>query len=124
MQLIPAACVLVNYHMSIHPPDNASDDVILRLSLIRLAITLLIVAALILIRRKMDVMDESAKQIIDRADALSFRWFFIYSGAVVLGVSMVVDSVRIIGYLIAGGFLAAAIFRAMIVHILDSRGMM
>jgi len=109
--------------MSIHPPDNATDDMILRQSLIRLVITLLIVAALVLIHKKMDVMDESAKQILNRADSLSFRLFFMYSGAVVLGVSMVVNSVKIIGYLIACGFLAAVVLRAIIVHILDSRGM-
>jgi len=124
LQVVPAICLLVNYYMSVQWLDTTSAEADLRMNLIRLAIMLLIIAALLLVRRKRDVMDESAKQVIDRANALSFKWFFMYSGAVALGASMIVENAKIIGYFIAGGFVATSIVRAVIVHVLDSRGMM
>jgi len=116
LQIIPAVCLFVNYYITV----NVTDDFYLTIRLIAIVV---ICVPMFLIKCRQDIMDESAKMVLSRAN-ICYKGFFLYAGGVVLGASMVVDSAKVIGYLIAAGFAAAVIARAVMINILDRMGMM
>jgi len=118
IQIIPGVAVFANYYIGVQAmQQNAPPGFIV------LGVTILILIALLLIRKKRDVMDESAKQVMDRANSLCFKGFFIYCGGVAVLVSLLTGDATIVGYMITGGITATTIARAISVSILDSRGL-
>jgi len=85
---------------------------------------IMIITVLLLLRRNREVVDESAKKALDRADAFSYRIFFMYSVAVVLVGSTFINNMKLMGYLVAGGMVIVTVIRTIIFCVLDSRGMM
>jgi len=118
IQIIPGLAVFANYYLVIHSLYQNTT-----VALTALAVVTLLLLALFWIRKKIDVMDESAKQIMNRTNSLSFKWFFMYSGAVLVVVAFLTNNATVVGYMIAGGITATTVARAIIVYLLDGRGM-
>jgi len=118
LRIIPVIFLFINYHFSVQPRHSPVSVSFLFI------MAVLMITVLLLLRRNREIVDESAKKALDRADALSYRTFFIYSVAVVLVGSTFINNMKLIGYLIAGGMVVIVIIRAVIFYILDSRGMM
>jgi len=120
LRIIPVVFIFVNYHFSVQPQRSPVSVLVLFISMI------LIITVLFFLRRNREVIDESAKKALDRADALSYRIFFVYSVAVVLVGSTFIDktNMKLMGYFIAVGLVIVTVIRTIIFCVLDSRGMM
>ncbi|MCL2776044.1 MAG: hypothetical protein FWD71_22275 [Oscillospiraceae bacterium] len=118
LRIIPVIFIFINYHFSVQPRRSPVSVLILFIVMI------MIITVLLLLRRNREVVDESAKKALDRADAFSYRIFFMYSVAVVLVGSTFINNMKLMGYLVAGGMVIVTVIRTIIFCVLDSRGMM
>ena len=118
LRIIPVVFIFVNYHFSVQPQRSPVSVLVLFIAMI------LTISVLLLLRRNREAVDESAKKALDRADALSYRIFFMYSVVVALVGSTVINNMKFMGYLVAGGLVIVTVIRTIIFCVLDSRGMM
>jgi len=117
LRIIPVILIFITYHFSVQQQRSQESVLVLFIAMI------LIIASLLFLQKNREVVDESAKKALDRADALSYRIFSMYSVVVVLVGSTFIDNVKLMGYFIAGGLVIVTVIRTIIFCILDSRGM-
>ena len=85
------------------------------------------ISALLFLRTKRDVIDESAKEIMKKVDYICLRLFYILTGPllslIIFYVYNYINDVRIIGYYVAGEFVLITAIRIILFWVFDSRGM-
>ncbi|WP_027624103.1 hypothetical protein [Clostridium lundense] len=80
-------------------------------------------ASLYIIKKNRDIFDESAKEILSKADTICFKLSYVVFGILLLPCVLINTNTIIIGYGIVIGLCILTVLRSVIFCVIDSKGM-
>lgn len=78
---------------------------------------------LVIIKKKRDIFDECAQEILSKTDSICFKMSYVIFGILLLPCVLINTNSIVIGYGIVGGLAILTILRSIIFCVLDARGM-
>ena len=115
---VPAVALFIHYCISVRSDYSSFDSYVQYLPIA------LIIISLLLMRKKRDVFDESARAILNKTDAMCMKLFYGYYGFLILTATRIAGDATTIGYFIAGGIVIITLVRTITFCVIDNRGMM
>ena len=115
-RIVPALALFAVYHFSVQPSASFIRE------LLQWVFLVMMIGSLLLLSKKRDVIDESAKEILKKTDYFCLRVFYILSAFILVLILLYIDDAKIIGYFIAGEVVVITACRIVLFWVFDSCG--